>query len=179
MGLMKGLERAGQSGAALIWGLALTSKLVASLECPVIVGARGGERYLVLIKLQRATVASWGCEDKGGMRAGLGISMGVCGVESQSLTAVWLWACGLTSLGPCIPPQKQGEWYLLSRAAPGVGPGPGEGTKSVPESEHKLVARMAFVAPQRHLLTAEQRSSAPASLRPPGLGIFWAAKGTG
>lgn len=46
-------------------------------------------------------------------------------------------------------------------------------------SEHKLVATMAFVAPQRHLLTAEQLCSALASLRLPGLGIFWAAKGTG
>lgn len=41
-GLMKGLGRAGQPGAALIWGLALTSKLAASLECPVIVGAVEG-----------------------------------------------------------------------------------------------------------------------------------------
>lgn len=55
-----GLGGADQPGAALIWGLALTSKLVtlAPLECPAMVGVKG--RRLVPIKLQRVTVASWG-----------------------------------------------------------------------------------------------------------------------
>lgn len=58
MGL--GLGGADQPGAALIWGLAPTSKLATSarLECPAMVGVDGGR--LVPIKLQRVIVASWG-----------------------------------------------------------------------------------------------------------------------
>lgn len=54
----EGAGGTGPPGAALIWGLALTSKLAAWLECPAVAGAEG--RCLVPIKLQRVTVASWG-----------------------------------------------------------------------------------------------------------------------
>lgn len=53
MGPAMGPGGTGQPGAAVIWGLALTSKreASASLECPAMVGVERGR--LVPIKLQR------------------------------------------------------------------------------------------------------------------------------
>lgn len=76
--LATGLGGTGQPGAALIWGLAPTSKLTASasLECPAMVGVERGR--LVPIKLQRPL---GGHESRvGGMRAGLKILSAASGV---------------------------------------------------------------------------------------------------
>ena len=128
----EGAGRTGQPGATLIWGLALTSKLAAWLECPAMVGVEAG--CLVPIKLQKVTVASWGLWRRGGWHEGkVGDLDGGrwCGgaLDAYSFVTLGLW---LNFSGPLnSSSEKQGEQYLPPKAAPGLGPGPGLGDPSL------------------------------------------------
>lgn len=75
--------------------------------------------------------------------------------------------------------EKQGEWYIPLKAAPGAGPGPGWRPQSARPGVGALTlaARVALMATQRHLLTDEKSRPAPASPRPFRACIFEAAMG--
>lgn len=121
VGLATGLGGTGQPGAALIWGLALTSKLAASasLECPAMAGAEGDAWFP---SSSREQLWPLGGHEGGvdGRRAGLGISAGASGSHPSPLELCDLgrW---LNLSGPLYSPsEKKGEWYLPLGAAPGV-----------------------------------------------------------